>query len=217
MNVDRLLDPIPAEGICIGQIAVTAAAGGGYSLRHREDGGRPAPDLRRYASPEDATEIALYDDSGVYRPLKTAPSLRHGWSLELADTAALRLALDLFYPARLGALAAWREGRLPVTPLRETLARQSGMYRVTQRLTDEQADALVARVCRSDCGCLRTILWPRDAAGAPASPLLPREKYDTGHDQTGLPAAGARVLPLLCQEACNLLVAAARSVVKGEA
>ena len=51
-----------------------------------------------------------------YRPLKTAPNLRHGWRLEVANLAELRLALDLFYPGRLAALAAWEAHRLATTP-----------------------------------------------------------------------------------------------------
>jgi hypothetical protein len=41
---------------------------------------------------------------------------------------------------------------------------------------------------------------------------LPPEKFDPRSDQTG---GGEAVVPLLCQEACNLLVAEARDVVQG--
>lgn len=198
---------------CLGQIAVTPLPDGGYELRHREDAARPADELISHPDPEDAATLALLTDTQDYRPLKTAPNLCRGWRLEMPDLPALRLALDRFYPARLGAFLLREQGRLPVTSLRETLGRQTGMYRVTQKLTDAQADALVARVCRSDGGCLRTVLWKLDAAGASASTGLPPEKFDPAHDQTG---AGARAVPLLCQEACNLLVAEARAVVKGE-
>jgi len=58
---------------------------------------------------------------------------------------------------------------------------------------------------------LRTIQWKRDLSDAPASTLLPPEKFDPGFDQTGREES---TLPLLCQEACNLLVAEARKVVK---
>ena len=105
----------------------------------------------------------------------------------MPDARSLRLALDLFYPARLGAWERFQRGALAVTSLRETLDRQTGMYRVAGKLTDEQADTLVGRFCRSDGGCLRTILWKRDASGAPASTLLPREKFDPAHDQGGGP------------------------------
>ena len=193
----------------------------GYELRHRDDAARPDGELALHDDPEDAAQLALYDDAGAYRPLKTAPNLRHGWRLVVPDEAALRLALDGFYPARLGAWRAFEAGTLRATPLRETLGRQTGMYRVTGKLTDEQADALVGRFCRSDGGCLRTILWRRDAAGTAPSSLLPPEKYDPAHDQTGQGVAADRgeqggFVPLLCQEACNLLVAEARAVVKGE-
>lgn len=194
---------------CIGQILVS-----GRELRHRDDAARPADELTLHDDPEDAVSLALYDDAGAYRPLKTAPNLRHGWRLVVPDEAAVRLALDGFYPARLGAWRLFQAGRLLTTPLRETLGRQTGMYRVTAKLTDEQADALVGRVCRTDGGCLRTILWRRDAAGTVASVRLPPGKFDPAWDQAG--NAAGECIPLLCQEACNLLVAEARAVVKGE-
>ena len=206
----------PTQGpLLFGQLVVTPRAVG-YELRHRQDAERAGDDLQAHDDPEDAAQLALYDDAGTYRPLKSAPNLRRGWRLVAGDERALRLALDLFYPARLGAWRAFAAGRLVTTPLRETLGRQTGMYRVTAKLTDEQADALVGRFCRSDGGCLRTILWKRDAAGTTPSTRLPPEKFDPAHDQTGMGGDRASGLPLLCQEACNLLVAEARAVVKGE-
>jgi sirohydrochlorin cobaltochelatase len=196
----------------IGQISITQSDGT-FALCHRDEEGA-AGERQCYRSPDDAAEIAKFDDDGVYRPLKTAPNLRHGWRLELADLAALRLALDFFYPGRLATLAAWESNRLSPTPLRATLARQSGMYRIAGQISDREADALVGRFCRSrggEPGCLRTILWPRDETGARASMQLPLEKFIAQIDQTG---RGANAIPLLCQEACNLLVAEARKVVK---
>ena len=200
----------------IGQILVRAAADGSHELRHRDDADLSADVLELHADPEDAAALALYDDAGAYRPLKTAPNLRHGWRLAVPGTEGLRLALELFYPARLGAWRAFEAGRLDVTLLRETLGRQTGMYRVTGKLTDEQADALVGRFCRSAGGCLRTILWRRDAAGTVPSTRLPVEKFDPAYDQVTGEKAGPDFVGLLCQEACNLLVAEARAVVKGE-
>ncbi len=210
-----LLDRVN-ESLIIGQILTWGGADGGHELRHRDDAGHPADGLEAHADPEDAAALALYDDAGAYRPLKTAPNLRHGWRLLVPDEESLRLALELFYPARFGAWRAYLAGRLAVTPLRETLGRQTGMYRVTGKITDEQADALVGRFCRSDGGCLRTILWRRDAAGAAPSMRLPAEKFDLAFDQTTGKKAPPDLVPLLCQEACNLLVAEARAVVKGE-
>lgn len=193
----------------IGEIVITRSAGGGFDLRHRDDGERG--DLIQHTEAVAAVEIARFDAEGKYRPLKTAPSLRRGWRLVLGCSDEVRLALDYFYPARIAAFLAHERGALRVTPLRETLARQTGMYRVAMRISDAEADELVGGLCRSEGGCLRTILWRRDAAGAPASTLLPAAKFDPGHDQTG---RGEPTLPLLCQEACNLLVAAARHMAK---
>jgi sirohydrochlorin cobaltochelatase len=193
-----------------GQILIQKKSGG-YSLSHRDDEERD--DLQGFQDPDAAAEIARYDDEGNYRPLKTAPNLRHGWQLEIVDLAALRRALDYFYPGRLAIFAAWKENRLATTPLRETLDRQSGMYRVAAKISNQQIDELVGNFCRSSGGCLRTILWKRDARGAVPSTKLPPEKFDASHDQTG---RGERAIPLLCQEACNLLVNECRRVVKGE-
>lgn len=193
----------------MGEVLVRRTPGGEFDLRHYEDAERT--DLAEQIEAEAAAEIARFDDEKKYRPLKTAPNLRHGWRLILRETDDVRLALDYFYPGRIAAFVAHANGNLKCTPLRETLERQTGMYRVAARITHEQADEMVARFCRSTDGCLRTIRWGYDAAGAPASRLLPAEKFDPAHDQTG---RGERCLPLLCQEACNLLVAEARNVVK---
>ena len=219
-----------------GQILVTKREGPGFVLLHRDDASRNQ--LQAYRDAEDAVEIAKYDDAGNYRPLKTAPNLRHGWRLELATTEELRRALDCFYPGRLAVFAAWRKGSLETTALRETLHRQSGMYRVAAKISDPQINDLVADFCRSESGCLRTILWKRDRNGIVASTKLPKEKFDPVYDQAmaacsrrpagdarashppslsyGVAGSEAATVPLLCQEACNLLVAECRKKVKDE-
>jgi sirohydrochlorin cobaltochelatase len=207
---ERALGDWLANGLrCIGQIAIEPGENGAFVLQHREDSART--DLVESQRADDAAELARFDDAGNYRPLKTAPTLRHGWKLRLANLIELRLALDLFYPGRLAAFQAFEQNELATTTLRDTLDRQTGMYRIAAQIREEQADELVSRFCRSDGGCLRTILWRRDAKGAASSTKLPPEKFDPQHDQTG---GDEQVLPLLCQEACNLLVAEARSVVQ---
>ncbi len=194
---------------CIGEIAIECRDNGSFTLAHREDAAQS--DLTPHDRADEAAELARFDDAGTYRPLKTAPNLRHGWRLTLESLAELRTALDLFYPGRLAAFFAFEKHELVATPLRETLGRQTGMYRIAAQIDEPAADELVGSFCRSDGGCLRTILWRRDDEGTVASARLPLEKFDPLHDQTG---AGRPVVPLLCQEACNLLVAEARKVVQ---
>jgi sirohydrochlorin cobaltochelatase len=196
---------------CIGQVAIESHDDGTFLLTHRDDSARADLTIRKGA--EDAVELARFDDAGNYRPLKTAPNLRHGWKLSVPDLNDLRIALDHFYPGRLAAFSAFGDGELLTTPFRETLDRQSGMYRIAAQIGEEQADELIGNFCRSDGGCLRTILWRRDVAGAVPSTRLAPEKFDPRHDQTG---GGKPVVPLLCQEACNLLVAEARRVVQAD-
>src|SRR2546428_13402660 len=82
-------------------------------------------------------------------------------------------------------LAAWTENRLSTTPLRETLDRQSGMYRLAAKISDKQIDDVVGNFCKSYGGRLRTILWKRDTHGAIPSTSLPPKKFDPGQEQTG--------------------------------
>jgi len=207
---EKTLAATLSANTAIGQILIQRKESGGFVLCRRDDqGGKP----EIFWKPEDAIEIARYDDAGIYRPLKGAPNLRRGWRLEVADLSELRRALDYFYPGRLAMLRALSENLLATTTLRETLDRQSGMYRVAAKISDEQIDDLVGSFCRSDGGCLRTILWKRNANGDVPSTKLPPDKFNPAHDQTG---RGENVIPLLCQEACALLVNECRKVVKGE-
>jgi len=193
----------------IGQLEISAS-GDGFVVYHRDDAGRN--NLTDHAS-DYAFEIAKFDDAGNYRALKTAPNLRHDWKIFVNNAAELEHAIDAIYPGRLAVLRALESGELVTTSLRETLSRQSGMYRVAAKISDQQIDDLVGNFCRSDGGCLRTILWKRDDKGTVPSIKLPPEKFDPAHDQIG---RGEKCIPLLCQEACNLLVAACREKVKGE-
>ena len=209
-----------------GQIVVQKREGAAFLLSHRDD--EALGQLQTYRDAENAIEIAKYDDAGDYRPLKTAPNLRHGWRLELATVEDLRRALDYFYPSRLAVFAAWKSGYFETTALRDTLDRQSGMYRIAAKISDPQINDLVADFCRSDSGCLRTILWKGDRNGVIASTKLPNEKFDPVYDQvvaacSRCPEGDARAshseaatVPLLCQEVCNLLVTECRKMVKGE-
>jgi sirohydrochlorin cobaltochelatase len=219
-SIEKLLEASLIAPFCFGQILVQES-GDNFVLSHRDDDPRNPSDTFR--NPEDAIEIAKYDDVGNYRPLKTAPNLRHGWRMELETEEELKRALDHFYPGRLAVFVAWQKNRLRATPLRETLDRQSGMYRIAAKISDAQIDDLVADFCRSNGGCLRTILWKRDQSGSIASTKLPTQKFDPAYDQALWPGSATpatpsnpATVPLLCQEPCNLLVAACRKVVKGE-
>ncbi len=185
-----LADWLAGGGGRIGEIAI-ARGPAGWELRHAEDAGRA--DLTAHAQPEAARHLANLDAAGNFRPLKTAPTLVRGWRLVLGDLAAVRRALDYFYPAMTGVWLSHTHGELVPVVLRETLGRQTGMYRVTQKLTDPQARELIDGVCS---GCLKHRLW-EIATTNPTGPAFP-----------------ANSLPLLCHEACNLLVAQAREVVK---
>ncbi|MBV8142537.1 MAG: hypothetical protein JOZ60_10875 [Verrucomicrobia bacterium] len=185
-----------------------AESSNGYLIYHWADR-NPSAEARVYRSIEDARQIAKYDANGAYRPLKGAPNLPRGWVIELTTIDELKRALDYFYPGAIATWLAYQAGTAHPVCLRQTLSRQTGMYRATRKISDKQAEDLVKEVCRSDSRCLRTILWGIDDHRPPD--FLPRSKSDPNVDQTGQNRAA---LPFPCLEACNLLVAAARTTMK---
>ncbi len=187
------LNAVITEGFClIGQIQITPTPKE-FTLRHEADMARE--DLEIFYSPEDALAIARCDDSGVYRPLKTAPNLRRGWELRLDSLAALRLALDGIYPAALGNWRAVLRGEKIAPPLRETLNRQTGMYRITGLLTHHEASRIIGSLCQP--GCLRQILWPIESTDSAPAPAPPEGR-----------------IPLFCTNPCSHLLGKAREAVK---
>jgi sirohydrochlorin cobaltochelatase len=176
----------------IGQVLIRSVALG-WELRNVADA--ESTDLTPYDTPEAARHIANLDEAGAFRPLKTAPNLIRGWRLVLPDARSIRYALDYLYPAMTGVWLSHLNGTLQSVTLRETLERQTGMYRVTQKISDADARTTIDRFC---AGCLKQRLW--EIAGPNPTP----------------PQISPQGIPLLCQEACNLLVAEIRKVVKAQ-
>ena len=210
---DRLQRILAIGSLNLGEINARRITDTSFIVRHRQDAEpREGPPLRIYTEPAAARDLARFDREGRFRPLKGAPTLPAGWELRLDSIDSLKLAIDYFYP---GALASWfarEDRRINPVDLRTTLNRQTGMYRVTQKLTNAEADELAGRFCRSDGGCLRTILWT--IAGKRPDGNLPETKFAISDDQLG---KDNPALPFLCLEACNLFVAEARETVKQRA
>jgi hypothetical protein len=177
------------EGRVFGQVLVRPARPLGYSLRHTDDARED--NLRVSENPQAAREIARLTEDGEYRPLKSSPNLRRGWELRVADGRSLATAMNYLYPA---AVAHWYlhgEGRLDLTSFRENAARQSGIYKRIQRLSD-QGVLHAARACCADAVCLKQTLWDIDE--------------DTPLDV----ARGEGEIP--CPEPCSIFVSFARRV-----
>ena len=184
----RWIEDAP-QGRVFGQVKVRATLAGGYVLRHMEDA--PGGNFEESEDPRRAREIARLTTSGEYRPLKSSPNLRRGWELRVADAGSLATAMDYLYPAGVVHWFLHREGRLPLTSFRDNAARQSGIYKRTQRLTDQGVlDA--ARACCEDEVCLKKTLWDVD------------EKTPLDIDR------GEGEIP--CPEPCSIFVSFARRV-----
>jgi hypothetical protein len=184
----RWVDEVP-EGRRFGQVLVRPLSSGGYELRHVAD--KDAEGLVPYEDPRAARELAKLTESSEYRPLKSSPNLRQGWTLRVADVAGLSVAMNYLYPAGVVHWHLYREGRLEVTNYRENAARQSGIYKRVQRLSDEGVQN-AARACCEDSVCLKKTLWDVGEG----TPL----KMDRGEGE------------IPCPEPCSIFVSFARCV-----
>ncbi|MDB6038414.1 MAG: hypothetical protein JWM99_2255 [Verrucomicrobiales bacterium] len=97
-------------------------------------------------------------EAAVFRPLKSSPSLAPGWTYHCADIDALYDALLIIYPGFVPDWYAASSGQPPVTDYREYTSRQTGMYRITQMLSDSQAADVILAVCDARF-CLKRRLW----------------------------------------------------------
>jgi sirohydrochlorin cobaltochelatase len=210
--IEQLLqERLRAGAIRLGELIVRQAKPAGYVVRHWRDD-QPEQSLTVKTGSIAALEIVRYDAKGNYRPLKGAPNLRTGWELRLDSVAEVRQTIDYFYPGAFATWLAYNRGEVTPVDLRQTLTRQTGMYRVTQKLTDSQAEEVAGRFCQSGSGCLRTILWTVD--GKRPNRYLPASKFDPQADQLAAQGEANVWIPFLCVEACNLFVAEARKIVK---
>ncbi len=176
------------SGRVFGQVLVRREQGG-YSLRHEEDA--DTEDLRIHQDPRAAREISRLTENGEHRPLKSAPNLRRGWMLRVGDVRELGVAMDYLYPA---GVVHWHmdlEGTLTLTSYRENAARQSGIYKRVQRLSDRGVQD-AARACCEDEVCLKRTLWDVDGD----TPLA----MDRGRGD------------IPCPEPCSVFVSFARRV-----
>lgn len=189
----RLVRETP-DGRTFGQVHVVALPEGapdGFELRHVADRGVPSEGLAVHEDPREAREISKLTEEGEYRPLKSSPNLRRGWLLRVPNEAGLGVAMNYLYPAGLVHWHLRREGRLEVTHYRENAARQSGIYKRVQRLSDTGVTN-AALACCEDAVCLKARLWDVDEE----TPL------DEGRGTGAIP----------CPEPCSVFVSFARRV-----
>ena len=184
------------EGRVFGQVLVRSVRGvrgsgeAGYSVRHRADADVVAG-LVVSKDPRAAREIAKLTEEGEYRPLKSSPNLRRGWEIRVGDARRLATAMNYLYPAGIVHWHLHREGRLEVTDYRQNAARQSGIYKRVQRLSDEGVQN-TARACCEDAVCLKRTLWNVDEN----TPL----EMERGEGE------------IPCPEPCSIFVSLARRV-----
>ena len=145
--------------LVLGQVLITRREHG-YELRHADDASLPAAELRLLRTDE-LRAWAQTTASGAFRPLKAAPNLRGGWRSLAATDSALGSALDRFYPGAIADWAAAQSEQPPITHFHEFVNRQTGIYRVAQRLTDPQAAQVIRAGCEAGF-CLKRRLWTVD-------------------------------------------------------
>lgn len=182
------------ETVRFGELELQKTPAGKYTACHKMEMAEPNT-LKPINSPAELREMAKWDKEGEYRPLKTAPTLAMGWKTEAEDSVHFLACLDAIYPGVFATWVAYEKGSHDATPLRNTLDRQTGMYRFAGSITDPMANQIMRELCSP--GCLRKIAWPIDD-NCPVS-RLKRSK---------------RSIPVICTEACTFAVTKARALVK---
>jgi hypothetical protein len=189
--LDAFLAVLP-ESLEFAQVLVTRRPHA-FELRHVAD--RAQSDSSLEILTIDALRaLANYTSGGAFRPLKSAPTLRSGWRTLAHTPAELEVALEHLYP---GALADWfavQEGKATGAAYRDFVDRQTGMYRITQMLSDEQVADLAGAGCQAGV-CLKRRLWH--------GPLLKADAAD-----------GKSLVP--CLEPCAIVLEFARKSMRLE-
>jgi len=162
-----------------------------YEIRHSDDVGEDG--LEPHDEPLDARSLVTHDDDGRYRPLKTAPSLPHGWVFADQTGRECVETVEYIYPATVANWYLERQGELDIDHWEPTIGRQSGIYGVVQtwnRGDSHEHVNWVAEACCDDSQCVKRREWQYDE--------------ETDLDVPG----GDGEFP--CREPCSLVIAAAR-------
>jgi sirohydrochlorin cobaltochelatase len=196
MNLaDTLSDLLTRESrILFGELVLTREPDGRFTACHLDDEGSGAG-LEPLDSVRALHERAKFDAAGDFRPLKTAPGLRSGWITTTGCPREFLQRLDAIYPGLFATWVAYERGSLSPVTLRDTLGRQTGMYRFAGSITDGMARRITEEFCAP--GCLRRITWSFEA--------------ETATDRI---ERSAGTVPLPCTEACTFAVSRARELAK---
>lgn len=151
--LDAFVARIGQESV-FGQVLIQKQTDG-WELRHAAD--RDVSDLKPVSVPQ-LRGLAQFTDKGTFRPLKSAPNLQTGWRVVVKTQADLEAAVNDLYPGAIADCLAAQQTPPPVTHYREFTNRQTGMYRITQMLSDEQAGAMI-RACCNVQFCLKRRFW----------------------------------------------------------
>ncbi|WP_255169718.1 DR2241 family protein [Natrononativus amylolyticus] len=160
-----------------------------YRVSHVDDAGVAATGLESSRDPREARTIATYDETGRYRPLKTAPTLPDGWVFPALSAAELHRLVGIFYPATVANWHRELRGNLDVDHWLETAERQTGIYDVVDELPREALEWLTEACC-VDSQCLKRREW----------------QYEAG-DEIAVDGGDG---PFPCREPCSLVISAAR-------
>ena len=174
----------------IGEVHITAHEGR-FELRHVKDREETASKLSP-CSIQDLREVVATDTNSSFRPLKSSPDLRRGWTAAASTEETLWEILNVIYPGAIGDWFAQKQASTKPTSYQEFVGRQSGMYRGASKLSSIETQNLVAGCC-SQQHCLKKRMWTTE--GEPQR-----------DDST--------ITPLLCREPCQLLLELARRTSK---
>jgi hypothetical protein len=131
--------------------------GNGFILRHLHDRDANPATLKNITVP-DLRQFATLDAFGQFRPLRSAPDLVSGWICQCKTEEEVARGIQELYPGSVPDWYSAKNGVSAAANYREFTNRQSGMYRITQLLTDTQAAQVIVACCNARF-CLKRRLW----------------------------------------------------------
>jgi hypothetical protein len=165
----------------------------GFTLRHVLDRDVPPEKLKGLALAE-LRKLAMFTAEGQFRPLRSSPDLPRDWIFTCISPEELWRALQELYPSSIADWFAARDPNPPVTNYRDFTNRQTGMYRITQLLSDEQAATVTRAACHARF-CLKQRLW-----------TVPGLATESQEEKSSIP----------CLEPCAILLELARKAARIE-
>lgn len=189
--IQRLKSPLD-----VGQVTIHAHSDGQFEIRAHSGSPEGEVEELENLNMEKLREWVNFTSDHQFRPLKSAPNMRMGWTIRLDDAHQLADALEIIYPGFVSDYYHFSEkGASACQNYPDFTSRQTGMYRSTSALESDEISDMVKGACDGRF-CLKSRQWQWEG--------------ESFADELGTPS----LIP--CLEPCAVLMELARIQAKSK-